>query len=372
MSSSKVSGMARPSTSAINMGGSAFRLQVDRPGHLDGLAVHAFERVAPQPDEVEVQVAVAGLNFSDVLKTMGLYPGVDASPPAIGAECVGVVTAAGDDVHSIEIGDRVLALGSGSFGSHLTTREELVVPIPDSLSDRQAATCGVAYLAAWHALREAARLAPGERVLIHSATGGVGLAAIAIASMIGARIYTTAGSDAKRAVLSDMDVEYVGDSRSLAFAAEILDATNGEGVDVVLNSLAGEAMMAGVNILSPGGRFVELGEKGIDNHVVLRVDALARSCSFMVVDLDGNLRRDPWHYREMADDILTNAALGNLATLPATEFRFEHASEAFALMASGNHIGKILITAPTTSSIGARARHPHKRSSGGWSVRSAS
>jgi phthiocerol/phenolphthiocerol synthesis type-I polyketide synthase C len=371
MSSNKVSDLARRSTRAINVGGPAFRLQVDRPGQLDGLAVHEFTRVAPHRDQVEIRVAMAALNFSDVLKTMGLYPGVDGPPPAIGGECVGVVTAVGEEVHSIDVGDRVLALGSGSFGSHLMTLEQLVVPIPDGLSDRQAATFGVAYLTAWHALREAARLAPGERVLIHSATGGVGLAAIGIATMIGARIYTTAGSNAKREMLSAMGVDYVGDSRSLAFAAEVLDATNGEGVDVVVNSLAGDAINAGVSILSPGGRFVELGEKGVDGNAVLGLAALARGRTFVVVDLDGNLRRDSWHYREMADDILTHAALGDLASLPVTEFQFDQFIDAFALMASGNHIGKILITMPPASSIGVRPRRPGKRSSAGWSMRPA-
>ena len=131
------------------------------------------------------------------------------------------------------------------------------------MPDREAATFGVAYLTAWHSLCEVGRLAPGERVLIHSATGGVGLAAISIAKMIGARIYATAGSEAKRALLRDLGVEYVGDSRTVDFADEILDATDGDGVDVVLNSLAGEAIRRGVAILAPGGRFIELGKRDV-------------------------------------------------------------------------------------------------------------
>ena len=132
---------------------------------------------------------------------MGVYPGLDGSAPVIGGECVGVVTALGADVDSVEIGQRVIAFGPGTFGSHLTTLADLVVRVPDSLTDHEAATFGVAYLTAWHSLCEVGRLAPGERVLIHSATGGVGLAAVSIAKMIGARIYATAGSEAKRELL---------------------------------------------------------------------------------------------------------------------------------------------------------------------------
>ena len=186
--------------------------------------MHEVKRIRPQADQVEVRVVAAGLNFSDVLKAMGVYPGLDGAAPVIGGECVGFVTAVGDDVDSVEIGQRVIAFGPGTFGSHLTTLADLVVPVPDAMPDHEAATFGVAYLTAWHSLCEVGRLSPGERVLIHSATGGVGLAAVSIAQMIGARIYTTAGSDAKREMLSALGVEYVGDSRSVEFADEILDA----------------------------------------------------------------------------------------------------------------------------------------------------
>ena len=281
----------------------AVRLQIDQPGRLDALSVHAVKRIPLEDDQVEVRVVAAGLNFSDVLKAMGVYPTLDGDAPVIGGECVGYVTARGCNVDSLEIGQRVIALGPGAFGSHLTTLADLVVPVPDALSDREAATLGIAYLTAWHALREVGRLAPGERVLIHSATGGVGLAAVSIAKMIGARIYTTAGSAAKRELLSELGVEYVGDSRTVEFAEEILDATDGYGVDVILNSLSGEAIRRGVEILAPGGRFVELGKKDVYADAQLGLAALAKSASFSVVDLDLNLRLQPQRYRRLLQDI---------------------------------------------------------------------
>ncbi len=336
----------------------AFRLQVDRPGRLDGLNVHAVKRTAPPVGQVEVRVKAAALNFSDVLKAMGLYPGLNGQPPIVGGECVGVVTAVGDEVESLRPGQRVIAIGSGTLGSHVTTLADLVVPIPDGLPDRDAATFGVAYLTAWYSLREVARLAAGERVLIHSATGGVGLAAVAIAKMIGARVYVTAGSDAKRRWLSTLGVEYVGDSRSVAFADEILDITAGAGVDVVLNSLAGEAIHRGVQILAPGGRFVELGKKDVYADTSLGLAALAHSGSFSVVDLDLNMRTQPKRYGRLLREILDQAAAGELEPLPITEFGFEHVIDAFRLMASAGHTGKILVTMPVSGGVEAVAPPP--------------
>ncbi len=326
----------------IGVGGSdAFRLQLDQAGRLDGLEVHAVKRIPVQPGQVEIRVTVAALNFSDVLKTMGLYPGLNGQAPVIGGECVGVITAVGDGVDSVQVGQRVLAVAPGTLGSHATTVEDLVVPVPDALSDSEAATFGVAYLTAWYSLREVGRLDAGERVLIHSATGGVGLAAVAIAKMIGARIYATAGTDAKRQLLSSLGVEYVGDSRSVAFADEILEITDGAGVDVILNSLAGEAITRGVQILAPGGRFVELGKKDVYADAALGLSALAKSASFSVVDLDLNLRLRPRRYNRMLREILAHAAAGDLEPLPVSEFVFDHVIDAFRLMASGGHIGKI-------------------------------
>ncbi|OBK23302.1 polyketide synthase [Mycobacterium asiaticum] len=339
-------------------GTAAVRLQVDQAGRLDALNPHQVRRITPHADQVEVRVVAAGLNFSDVLKAMGVYPGLDGAAPVIGGECVGYVTAIGDEVDSVEIGQRVIAFGPGTFATHLGTIADLVVPIPDTLPDHEAATFGVAYLTAWHSLCEVGRLAPGERVLIHSATGGVGLAAVSIAKMVGARIYTTAGTDAKRQMLAGLGVEYVGDSRSVDFADEILELTDGYGVDVVLNSLTGEAIRRGVQMLAPGGRFIELGKKDVYADASLGLAALAKSASFAVVDLDLNLKLQPAKYRRLLQDILEHVADGRLEVLPVTEFSLHDAADAFRLMASGKHTGKIVISIPNTGSIKAIASPP--------------
>ncbi|WP_415823617.1 SDR family NAD(P)-dependent oxidoreductase, partial [Mycobacterium basiliense] len=343
---------------AVLPGGPAVRLEIDQPGRLDALTVHQVKRPRPQGDQVEVRVVAAGLNFSDVLKAMGVYPGLDGAAPVIGGECVGYVTAIGEQVDSVEIGQRVIAFGPGTFGTHLGTIADLVVPIPDALPDNEAATFGVAYLTAWHSLCEVGRLSPGERVLIHSATGGVGMAAVSIAKMIGARIYTTAGSDAKREMLSGLGVEYVGDSRSTEFADEILELTDGYGVDVILNSLAGEAIQRGVQILAAGGRFIELGKKDVYADASLGLAKLAKSASFSVVDLDLNLKLQPAKYRQLLQHILGHVADGSLEVLPVTEFSLHQAADAFRLMASGRHTGKIVISIPNSGNIAAVASPP--------------
>uniref|UniRef100_UPI003F95EDBB SDR family NAD(P)-dependent oxidoreductase n=1 Tax=Mycobacterium sp. TaxID=1785 RepID=UPI003F95EDBB len=343
----------------VDLDTGAVKLELDEVGRLDGLKVHAVKRSPPAAKQVEVRIIVAALNFSDVLKVMGIYPGLGGNAPIIGGECVGVVTAIGRDVDSgLEIGQRVIAFGVGTIASHLTTSQDLVVPTPDALSDSEAAAFGVAYLTAWHSLCEVGRLAPGESVLIHSATGGVGLAAMSIAKMIGARIYATAGTDAKREMLSEMGVEYVGDSRSVAFADEILDITNGAGVDIVLNSLPGEAIRAGMQILAPGGRFIELGKKDVFADASVGLAALARSGSFSVVDVDLNMRLHPKRYRECLQQILRQAGAGELTPLPVTEFAFADVIDAFRLMASGGHTGKIVIAIPQSGSITALAPRP--------------
>lgn len=314
-----------------------------------GDQLQAALRTPPATDEVEVRVIAAGVH----------------------GECVGVVTGRGAGVDTVEIGQRVIAFGASALGSHLTTGAELVLPTPDWLPDREAAVIGVAYLTAWHALCEVGRLAAGERVLIHAATVDAGRAALWVATMVGARVYATAGTEAQRAQLRDLGVDYVGDSRSLDFADEILAATDGYGVDVVLNSLPGEAMRRGLKLLAPGGRFVELGTPDLGADASVGLAALARSASFSVVDLQLNMARQPQRYRRLLQDILGHIAEGELPVLPVTEFAVGDAAEALALQNSGEHNGAIVIAMPAdgpVDAVTAAPRLPLVRADGGYIV----
>ncbi len=155
-----------------------YRLAARRAGTLEGLVLQTLRRRRPGAGEVEIEVAAAGLNFSDVMKGLGIYPGLPDGPISLGSECSGRITAVGAGVADLRVGDPVIAVAASAFGSHVLTRAELVVRKPPRLTFEQAATLPIAYLTASHALESLGRLCAGESVLIHSASGGVGIAAI--------------------------------------------------------------------------------------------------------------------------------------------------------------------------------------------------
>ena len=216
--------------------GERLQLKISTPGVLDGLEYETLPRLAPAGGEVEISVEAAGLNFRDVLNALGMYPG-DAGP--LGWECAGTVAAVGEGVDDLKIGDAVVAIAPGAFSNFVTTHAALAVPKPDNLTFAEAATIPSAFLTAFYTLVHLAHLSAGEKVLIHSAAGGVGLAAVQVAQRAGAEIFATAGSPEKREFLKRLGVQHVFDSRSLEFAERISELTNRKGIDVVLNSLSG-------------------------------------------------------------------------------------------------------------------------------------
>ena len=226
--------------------GQPYRLEITSRGQLDNVALRPATRGRPGPGQVEIRVRATGLNFRDVLNVLDLYPG---DPGPLGGECAGEIAAVGPGVEHFKPGDQVVALAPASFASYALTLAEFVAPKPEHLSFEEAATIPICFLTAELALRRLGRVQPGERVLIHAATGGVGLAAIQIARQLGAEIFATAGSPRKREYLKSLGIEHVMDSRSLDFAGEIMEATGGEGIDLVVNSLTGEAIAAGISVL---------------------------------------------------------------------------------------------------------------------------
>ncbi len=251
----------RPAPAIPSSGDEAVQLQVGTPGLLETLRLVPVPRRPPGPREVEIRVTAAGLNFLDVLSALGTLP-IDRPGP-LGHECAGEVVAVGAGVTDLATGDHVVALAAGCFGGYATTAADFVVRRPEGLTAENAASLPVAYLTARYGLEVLADLRAGERVLIHAAAGGVGLAAVAVAQRIGAEVFATAGSAEKRAYLLGLGVRHVFDSRSLAFEGDVLAATGGTGVDVVLNSLAGEFIGASVRVLAPQGRFLEIGKRGV-------------------------------------------------------------------------------------------------------------
>lgn len=351
--------------------GGAVRLQIAEPGQLDTLAVHAVRRVRPAAGQVEVRVAAAGLDSGDVNTAMGWCSAREDDAPTLGHECAGYVTELGPGVDSVHIGQRVIAFGPGSLASHITTSADVVVPVPDAFTDREAAAVGIAFMTAWHALSDVGRLAPGERVLIHSGASDVGLAAVSIAKAIGARISATARSRAQREMLAQLGLEFVGDPCDAELAAKIRAGTERQGVDVILNSLGAESIDGGIEMLAPGGRFVELGGRGVYAGAQLSLGALAKGVSFAVVDLDLQLRLHARRYRALLREILQRLELGELQMFPITEFGLDRAVDAFETMASDTHIGKIVISVPaagTAPALAAPPARPLVRADGGYIV----
>ncbi|MCA9694003.1 MAG: acyltransferase domain-containing protein, partial [Myxococcales bacterium] len=234
----------------------AYRLEISEPGSLDTLGFRPTRRRPPGHGEVEIAVRAAGLSFRDVLSSLGMDR---REPGVLGRECAGTVVAVGPDVSHLSLGDAVMGLARESLGPYVTADARHVVRTPASVELEDAAALPVAFLTAWYGLHHLGRMLPGDRVLIHAAAGGVGMAAVQLALRIGAEVYATA-SPGKWGTLRKLGVVNIYNSRTADYAREIAAATEGRGVDIVLNSLDGEFVPASMALLSPGGRFVELGE----------------------------------------------------------------------------------------------------------------
>jgi acyl transferase domain-containing protein/aryl carrier-like protein len=330
---------ARPAES-----GESFQLAVRRPGTLDGLVLERSHRRRPGPGEVEIEVEAAGVNFSDVMKALGIYPGLSDGPIPLGAECSGRITATGAEVSGLHEGDAVVAIARYAFGSHVVTNQELVAVLPSAVNVLEAATLPIAFLTAAYAMEYLGRLATGERVLIHSASGGVGQAAVQLARRAGATILATAGTPEKRDYLRRVGIECVGDSRSLDFAEMVMEQTSGRGVDMILNSLPGEAIPRGLAVLADHGRFLEIGKRDIHQNARLGLRPFQKNLSFFAVDLDRVIRERPALLGSILRDIVRRVGEGELAPLPLQSVRIGEWKEALRLMQQGRHIGKIVLS----------------------------
>jgi 1-acyl-sn-glycerol-3-phosphate acyltransferase len=325
-----------------------WRADVERPGALDTLKPRPVTRRAPEAGEVEVSIDAAALNFRDVMLASGLLPAMASEGTfanrLLGLDLAGTVVACGPDVTTHAVGDRVFGIGPGTFASYTTTSAELVAPIPSGVGMQDAAALPCAFVTSVYALETIARLSAGERVLIHAATGGVGLAAIQVAQALGAEIFATAGNDEKRALLRELGVQHVFDSRSLDFADGVLAATDGEGVDVVLNSLSGAAIPAGLRCLARYGRFVEIGKRDIYEDAALDMLQFRRNLSFSAVDLDLLCRERPAVAGSLLRTVAERFAAGSYTALPISTFPIGETAAAMRLLGQARHIGKVVLT----------------------------
>ncbi len=324
---------------------SPYQLRIKESGSFDELAYEPCDRSAPGKGQIEVEVHATGLNFSDVLKALGLYPGITDVIVPMGIEVSGVVTAVGANVTRFQVGDEVMGVAPYSFASHCLTADYAMVKKPPTIDHEEASTIPITFLTAYYALVRLAQVQAGERVLIHAGAGGVGLAAIQIAKHLGAEVFATAGSDEKRKFLRSLGVDHVMNSRTLDFADEIREITSREGVDVVLNSLPGDAITASLGVLRAYGRFLEIGKTDIYSNTMIGLLPFQDNLSYFAIDLDRILRQKPQYIEGMFAEMMTFFEQGIFQPLPFTRFPTEKTINAFRYMAQRKNIGKVVVAA---------------------------
>ncbi|WP_159037105.1 SDR family NAD(P)-dependent oxidoreductase, partial [Streptomyces specialis] len=303
---------------------------------------------APGPRDLLVRVRAAALNYRDVMLATGLLPPDAEVPqpggPAIGLECAGDVIATGADVTGFRPGDRVYALAPGAMASHVLVRAETAGRVPDGMTYAEAATLPVVFLTVHHALERLARLAPGETLLVHGGAGGVGLAALQYARYRGADVIATAGTSVKRDLLRALGVTHVLDSRRLGFAEHVLPATGGQGVDVVLNTLSGEAVTRSLEALRPCGRFIELGKRDVYANAPLPLRPLRATVAFHVLDINQLPFHAPQEAAASRDEVVRRIAAGISRPLPHQAYPADRIADALRALQHSRHLGKVIVT----------------------------
>ncbi|MFO7736156.1 MAG: beta-ketoacyl synthase N-terminal-like domain-containing protein, partial [bacterium] len=299
-------------------------VKMEETGKLESFVFETSERKKPEKDEVEVKIYSSSLNFKDLLKAYGrIDPSVLEGTyfgNGIGMESSGIITAVGENVTDWKVGDEVITPVRGSsFRTYATVPTIFVVPKPKNISFAQATNC-IGYLTAYRSLAEIGRLEKGEKVLIHNATGGVGIPAVQVAMEKGAEIFATAGSEKKRKYLRTLGIKHVMNSRDLAFVDEIRRITEGKGVDVVLNAIGGEALYQSLSILAPYGRFIEIGKKDISENNGLPLKHFNKNLTFAAIDIDRMFQDRQEKIREMLFSIVEKTEKGVYSANPVSEF----------------------------------------------------
>ncbi|HEY8981872.1 MAG TPA: SDR family NAD(P)-dependent oxidoreductase, partial [Streptomyces sp.] len=324
--------------------GAYWRLDVREQGSLSDLELVPCPEVAEPlgPGQVRVRIRAAGMNFRDVVVALGLVPGRGT----MGNEAAGVVTEVGAGVSDLAPGDRVFGLFSGSFGPYGVTDRRLVAPVPEGWDFVRAASVPVVFLTAYYGLRDLAGLRSGERLLVHAAAGGVGMAAVQLARHWGAEVFGTASPGKWTALrASGLDEAHIASSRSLEFEERFLAATGGAGMDVVLDALAGEFVDASLRLLPRGGRFLEMGKT--DRRDPDEVARAHPGVAYQAFDLG---EAGPDRTQEILVELLELFEAGVLSPLPVTSWDVRRAPEAYRFLSQARHVGKVVLTLPASLS----------------------
>jgi len=337
-----------PTLAANDSAESGYRLDFSVPGQLRNLQWRPLPARDLAADEIEIRPVAAGLNFRDVMYAMGLLSDEAVengfSGASLGLELAGRVSRVGSRVDEFAVGDEVVAFAPACFSSHVVTQVGSAAAKPPAWSFEQAATVPTVFFTVYYALKHLADLQPGERVLIHGAAGGVGIAAMQVARYLGAEIFATAGSDEKRDFVHLLGADHVMSSRTLAYADEILALTDGKGVDVVLNSLAGEAINRNFRVLRPFGRFLELGKRDFYENTRIGLRPFKDNISYFGIDADQLMVERPALATRLFREVMGLFAEGILRPLPYRAFPATRVVDAFRYMQQSRQIGKVVLT----------------------------
>ncbi|KAK1148125.1 Type I Iterative Polyketide synthase (PKS) [Aspergillus melleus] len=301
--------------------------------------------------DVEIDIEYFALNFRDMMTAMGFI----GNKSNIGLEASGIVRCVGSGVTAVSVGDRVMVIDRGLACTRKTIREDQCLLIPDDLSLEDAAAVTCVYATVIYSLLHMGNLEEGQSVLIHSACGGVGLAAIQLCQMIGAEVYATVGSEEKVRYLTEtmgIPAEHIFNSRNSSFLPGLLKKTNGRGVDLVLNSLSGELLHASWKCVARSGKMLELGKRDFLGHGKLDMDLFSENRSFIGVDLLQVLDDDPSLLHQMAQEMMAYLTSGRIQPIrPIHTYEAVNVKKAFRYMQGGQNMGKIVIRMPDNPTL---------------------
>ena len=323
-------------------------LKFSTPGQLKNLFWQELPEQFLQADEIEIKPHAAGLNFRDVMYAMGLLSDEAVengfAGPTLGMEVSGTVVKVGSAVTDFKKGDEVVGFAPACFSSRVITQTTAITHKPASWSFEEAATIPTTFFTVYYALKHLAQIQPGEKILIHGAAGGVGIAAIQYARYCGAEIFATAGSDEKRDFVRLLGADHVMDSRSLAFADDIMRITEGQGIDIVLNSLAGEAITRNLSVLKPFGRFLELGKRDFYENSKIGLRPFRNNISYFGIDADQLLIERPELANRLFREVMELFEDGCLRPMPYRSFPARRVEDAFRYMQQSRQIGKVVLS----------------------------
>lgn len=336
------------------------KLEIARMGQLQTLQWTEEETMPLQDDQVEIEPRAVGMNFKDILVAMGI---VEGYKPGLGIECSGIIHKVGSSVKDLLPGDRVMAIGHGCFTTNFVSDASLVVKIPNNLSFEEAATVPCVYATAIHALINLGGLCEGMSVLVHSACGGVGIAALNVCKMMGAEIYATVGNTEKVQYLVDnfgISRKNIFNSRDSLFYKDLMAATNGRGADLVLNSLSGELLHTSWKCVAPFGKMLEIGKRDFIGRGQLGMEIFESNRSFHGIDMSQMAVERPDMCKTVLGQFNKYYKQGAIKPIsPMKRFEATNIIEAFRYMQKGQHIGKIVVSMPENTSNLQIAARPH-------------